>query len=176
MNLVSNSSIQNIRVSVTTSPNGRDSSKTAETEFQFPASLADSNSSTDESYSTMISNFVSENLAKTSKFDDDSTFDHRPLLDLISQLNRRHTLNESPLPIESTSNEILPPKLLSPFRPMIVHKKQQVKDFLFFISNIYLVFQRNQLVHWKSLNLLRYFLDEIVEHQSYVVIRSIVQI
>lgn len=126
LHLVSNSSIQNIRVSVTTSPNDRESGKTAETHFSFATPVINH----DESYSTMISNFVSENLAKSSKLDDDTTFDHRPLLDLITQLNRRHTLNESssssPTPIPTTSNEILPAKLLSPFRPMIVHKKQQV--------------------------------------------------
>ena len=130
VDLVSNSSIQNIRVSVTTSPNDRESGKTAETHFSFPTPVTNH----DESYSTMISNFVSENLAKSSKLDDDTTFDHRPLLDLITQLNRRHTLNEPPPIDPTTSNEILPSKLLSPFQPMIVHKKHQVsfsRHFLF---------------------------------------------
>lgn len=129
---------------MTTSPNDRQSSKTAETHFSFP--------NPDESYSTMISNFVSENLAKSSKLDDESTFDHRPLLDLITQLNRRHTLNEPSTPIDSTiSNEILPPKSLNPFRPMIVHKKHQVSIISF--ENIFpnLLFFRNPLAH---LNLL----------------------
>jgi len=94
----------------------------------------------------MISNFVTENLVKTSKFDEDETFDRRPLLDLISELNRRHTLNQSPIihpherdpsnetrTVSPTSSDILPPKPLSPFRPVIVHKKHQVNKKKIFI-------------------------------------------
>ena len=92
-----------------------------------------------------MSNFLTENLAVTNPLDEDETFDRRPLLDLINELNRRHTLNQSatPLPLdddgggvdkEDLSNErrippsipTLPPKSFSPFRPIILHKKYQV--------------------------------------------------
>ncbi len=119
---------------MSSSPHG----KTVQTQFSFPSSTV--TTPNDESYSKMISNFVTENLVKTSKFDDDETFDRRPLLDLISELNRRHTLNQSPIihsnardqsterrTISPTPSDILPPKPLSPFRPVIVHRKYQVK-------------------------------------------------
>jgi hypothetical protein len=131
--------VQNVRVSVSSSPRGQEPSKTVQTQFTYPSPTV--TTPNDESYSKMISNFVTENLVKTSKFDDEETFDRRPLLDLISELNRRHTLNQYPSRIESQErdqsierrtvsppipSDILPPKALSPFRPMIVHKKQQV--------------------------------------------------
>jgi hypothetical protein len=128
---------------VSSSPHG----KTVQTQFSFPSSTV--TTPNDESYSKMISNFVTENLVKTSKFDDDETFDRRPLLDLISELNRRHTLNQSPQEIDQsierrtvspTPSDILPPKALSPFRPVIVHKKQQVKLNISFEKNIFIQF------------------------------------
>ena len=101
-----------------------------------------------ENYSSMMSNFLTENLAGTNPLDEEETFDRRPLLDLINELNRRHTLNQSAtlLPLddddddnddndnEDLSNErrispstpTLPPKSFSPFRPIILHKKYQV--------------------------------------------------
>jgi hypothetical protein len=139
--IVSNSSVQNIRVCVSSSPNGNEAGQTAQTEFSFPSpAAATTTTSNEESYSSMISNFVSENLVKTSKLDEDETFDRRPLLDLISELNRRHTLNQSPIihpherdqsterrTVSPSSSDIQPPKSLSPFRPVIVHRKYQVK-------------------------------------------------
>jgi hypothetical protein len=138
--IVSNSSVQNVRVSVSSSRHGDELGKSVQTEFCFPSPVTTTTkNSNDESYSSMISNFVSENLVKTSKLDDEETFDRRPLLDLISELNRRHTLNQSPTihshdtdqssqnrTISPIPTDILPPKSLSPFRPVIVHRKHQV--------------------------------------------------
>lgn len=132
--LVSNSSVQNVRVSVSSSPHGNEPEKIAQTQFPFPSPTKTSPTD-DASYSAMMSNFVSENLVKTSKLDEEETFNRQPLLDLISELNRRHTLNQSPIihsperdqSIERTPTNILPPKPLSPFRPVIVHRKHQVK-------------------------------------------------
>ena len=85
-------------------------------------------------------NFASENPTRSSKLDEEETFDHRPLLDLISELNRRHTQNQSSTSLSAdkgqsleqrrlslSPTDILPPKPLSPFRPVIVHRKYQVK-------------------------------------------------
>jgi hypothetical protein len=84
----------------------------------------------------MISNFVTENLVEPSKLlGEDETFDRRPLLDLMRTLNQspvihpvrrdqsieRRTMSPTP------SDVILPPKSLSPFRPVIVRRKYQVK-------------------------------------------------
>ena len=134
-----NSSIQRVRVSVSSSPQGNDLAKSVQTQFTFPSSSNDDASRKDNAYSTMISNFVSENLAEPSKLDVEETFDRRPLLDLISELNRRHTLNQPPvvpalhrdrsldrITTSPSPTDILPPKPLSPFRPVIVHKKYQV--------------------------------------------------
>ncbi|CAF3871802.1 unnamed protein product [Adineta steineri] len=128
----SSSSIQRVRVSVSSSPQGSELEKNIQTQFSYPSIP------NDESYSSMISNFVSENLTTPTKFDEEETFDRRPLLDLISELNRRHTLNQSTIipqldrdlsierkPLSPTPIDILPPKSLSPFRPVIVHKKYQ---------------------------------------------------
>lgn len=127
---------------MSSSPNGNEPGQITQTQFSFPSPTT--TNSNEESYSSMISNFVTENLVKTSKFDEDETFDRRPLLDLISELNRRHTLNQSPQEIDQsierrtvspTPSDILPPKSLSPFRPVIVHKKYQVnKNTLIWFS------------------------------------------
>ncbi|CAF1410486.1 unnamed protein product [Rotaria sordida] len=71
------------------------------------------------------------------------TFDRRPLLDFISELNRRHALNQSstiPSPpppfnnndqsiktrtLSPSPTDIRLPKPLSPFRPVILHRKYQ---------------------------------------------------
>ena len=129
---------------MSSSPQGNEFGDSVPTQFSFPSPTKttsnEESSSKDGSYSSMISNFVSANLAEPSKLDDEETFDHRPLLDLISELNRRHTLNQSPIipPLDRDQSmerriaspspiDILPPKPLSPFRPVIVHRKYQVK-------------------------------------------------
>jgi hypothetical protein len=148
-----NSSVQSIRVSVSSSPHGNDLTKTAETQFSFPSLSTtipnEETSAKGDSYASMISNFVSENLVEPSKSDEEETFDRRPLLDLISELNRRRTLNQSPTikdqsierrTVSPTPSDILPPKPLSPFRPVIVHRKYQVKQIsflLFYFKNSY---------------------------------------
>jgi len=134
----SNRSVQNVRVRVSSSPSRNEPEKIVQTQFSFPSPTK--TTANDESYSSMISNFVSENLVETSKPDEEALFNHRPLLDLINDLNRRHTLNQSPIihsnerdqsierrTISPTPSDILPPKPLSPFRPVIVHRKYQVK-------------------------------------------------
>ncbi|CAF2791087.1 unnamed protein product [Rotaria sp. Silwood2] len=143
----SNSSIQSVRVSVSSSPHRNETDKTVKTHFSFPSSSKmisnketsnKETSSKDDSYSSIISDFVSENLVEPSKLDEEETFDRRPLLDLISELNRRHTLNQSSTipPIDNDQSiktrtfspsptDIRPPKPLSPFRPVIVHRKYQ---------------------------------------------------
>ncbi len=138
---------------MSSSPNGNEPGQIVQTQFSFPSPTTTTNSN-EESYSSMISNFVTENLVKTSKFDEDETFDRRPLLDLISELNRRHTLNQSPIihpheidqsnerrTVSPTPSDVLPPKSLSPFRPVIVHKKYQVNkkkhiNIIFFLKII----------------------------------------
>ncbi|CAF1236085.1 unnamed protein product [Rotaria sordida] len=126
----SNSSVQSVRVSVSSSPHRKESDKSVKTKFSFPSP-------------TKIT-LNEENLVEPSKLDEEETFDRRPLLDLISELNRRHTLNQSsstipppPPPIDNNDQsiktrtlspsptDIRPPKLLSPFRPVIVHRKYQ---------------------------------------------------
>ncbi|CAM2722468.1 unnamed protein product [Rotaria socialis] len=139
---ISNSSVQSVRVSVSSTDHENDLAKAVKTQLSFPSSSKmipnEGNTSNDDSYSSIISNFVSENLVESSKIDEDETFDRRPLLDLISELNRRHTLNQSSTipPLDSdqsikartfspTPTDIRPPKPLSPFRPVIVHRKYQ---------------------------------------------------
>jgi len=129
---------------VSSSPHENDLGKSVHTQFSFPSPTKttpnEESSSKDNSYSSMISNFVSENLAEPSILDEEQTFDRRPLLDLISELNRRHTLNQSPTipPLDRDQSierrtaspspiAFLPPKSFSPFRPVIVHRKYQVK-------------------------------------------------
>jgi len=146
---VSNSSVQNVRVSVSSLPNNAES----QLSYPTPRALPDSNPN-DESLSSMISNFVSENLNKSSKYDDEETFDRRPLLELISELNRRHTLNSTSQvrdrtvsPSPTPSDIILPPKPLSPFRPMIVHKKNQVNSsYNKLFRQIYVLFRKQSVV------------------------------
>lgn len=61
-------------------------------------------------------------------------YDHRPLRDLIQRNN-------------SQPANILPPKSIPPFQPVILHKKYQVLRFLH-ERNFYLIFKkRNQLVN-----------------------------
>lgn len=122
-----------------------ESEKLLQTQFSFPSHSTTSCANEklkpkDDSYSSIIPNFVSKNLVEPSKLDEEETFDRRPLLDLISELNRRHTLNQSSImshhdndqlirtrTLSPTSTDIRPPVLLSPFRPVIVHRKYQVK-------------------------------------------------
>lgn len=146
--IVSNSSVQSIRLSVSSPPHENELENTVKTQFSFPLNPKPTStvedSSKDDSYSSIISNFLSENLVESSKLDDEETFDHRPLLDLISELNRRHTLNQSSdistfdtdqstrtRTFSSSPTDIQPPKPLSPFRPVIVHRKYQVKRILY---------------------------------------------
>ena len=120
---------------MSSSPRGRESGQNCATEFPSPSPVKD------DSYSTMISNFVSENLSQSAKFnEEDGTFNHRPLLDLISELNRRHTSKQSSIPVDQKENsierisptDIQPAKAFSPFRPVIVHRKYQVNELLIF--------------------------------------------
>ncbi|CAF1460082.1 unnamed protein product, partial [Rotaria sordida] len=145
---ISNSSIQSVRVSVSSSPHRKELEMSIKTKFSFPSSSKiTSNEGTslkDDSYSSTISNFVSENLVEPSILDDEETFDRRPLLDFISELNRRHALNQSstiPSPppppfnnndqsiktrtLSPSPTDIRLPKPLSPFRPVILHRKYQ---------------------------------------------------
>ncbi|CAF3382695.1 unnamed protein product [Rotaria sp. Silwood1] len=122
--LTSNSCIQSVRVSVSSPTN--DNKYLDKPEPQSPT------------YSSMISNFIRENLNEQPQFDDkEETFNHRPLLDLINELNQRNSLKQtqyvpeldhhhhqtlSPSPSPS---RILPPKQLPTFTPVIVHRKYQ---------------------------------------------------
>ncbi len=103
--VVSNSSIQRVRVSV--------SSSSHQNEF------IQKSKSKSPNYSSVIENFVKENHNKQEK-----SFDRRPLLDLINEMNQSESLNRN-------KKIILPPKQISPFKPIILHKKYQVS----FIQN-----------------------------------------
>ncbi len=103
--VVSNSSIQRVRVSVSSSPH--------QNEF------IQKSKSKSPNYSSVIENFVKENHNKQEK-----SFDRRPLLDLINEMNQSESLNRN-------KKIILPPKQISPFKPIILHKKYQVS----FIQN-----------------------------------------
>ncbi|CAF3358005.1 unnamed protein product [Rotaria sp. Silwood1] len=139
---ISNSSVQSVRISVSSSPHRHESDKPVKTQFSFPSSSKltsnEEISSKNDSSLSKGSNVVSENLIEPSKLDEEETFDRRPLLDLISELNRRHTINQSPTipPLDNDQSiktilfptsptDIRPPKPLSPFRPVIVHRKYQ---------------------------------------------------
>ncbi|CAF1059591.1 unnamed protein product [Rotaria sordida] len=117
----SNSFIQSVSVSV--------SSPSDENEFiEKPEPQS-------PTYSSMITNFVRENLNDQQKFDDkEETFNQRPLLDLINEINQRNTFNQTQyVPdidqqfthLSPSSSTILPPKQLPSFSPVILHKKYQ---------------------------------------------------
>lgn len=65
--------------------------------------------------------------------EDKQNFDRRPLLDLLNQLNQHKELNQSDnidksrKTLSPSPSKILPPKQISPFRPVILHKKSQVR-------------------------------------------------
>ncbi len=104
--VVSNSSIQSVRVSVRSSSYQNEMMK-----------------KTEEPTGT-CSSFVQE---------DEQNFDRRPLLDLLNQLNQHKELNQSDnidksrKTLSPSPSKILPPKQISPFRPVILHKKSQVR-------------------------------------------------
>ena len=82
-------------------------------------------------------------------------FDRRPLLNLISELHRRQIGDQSiPKPSifsgqqNNLSNSMLPPKLLTPFRPIIVHKKYQVMISCCFF--VWLIINGNHLFSFKG--------------------------
>jgi hypothetical protein len=107
--VVSNSSIQRVRISVSSSPYHHE--MIHKSELQSPT------------YSSMISNFIQENLNEETKL-----FDRRPLLDLLNEHNQLPELenNEKNRKTFSPSpSRILPPKQFSLFRP-VIHKKYQV--------------------------------------------------
>jgi len=104
--VVSNSSIQSVRVSVRSS-----------------------------SYQNEMMKKTEEPTATSSSFvqEDKQNFDRRPLLDLLNQLNQHKELNQSDnidksrKTLSPSPSKILPPKQISPFRPVILHKKSQVR-------------------------------------------------
>jgi len=110
--VASNSSIQRVRVSVSssTSPYQNEINQKSDSESQ--------------NYSSMIENFVEENIKK--KDEDIQKFDRRPLLDLINGLNQTEDIDRNKKDISLSSSKILPPKQISPFKPIILHKKYQV--------------------------------------------------
>ncbi len=115
--VVSNSSIQRVRISVSSSPYHHEMIQ--KFELQSPT------------YSSMISNFIQENLNEETHVDqqeEKKLFDRRPLLDLLNECNQLPELenNEKNRKTFSPSpSRILPPKQFSLFRP-VIHKKYQV--------------------------------------------------
>ncbi len=108
--VVSNSSIQRVRVSV--------SSSSHQNEF------IQKSKSKSPNYSSVIENFLKENHNKQEEEEEKKSFDRRPLLDLINEINQSESFNRN-------KRIILPPKQISPFKPIILHKKYQVS----FIQN-----------------------------------------
>lgn len=112
--LVSNSSIQRVRVSVS-------------------SSLHENEISKDESpnYSSLIENFVEKNVKEKEEEKTKESFDHRPLLNLINELNQSEHIQPNKNIPSLSSSKILPAKQISPFKPIILHKKYQVEFCLY---------------------------------------------
>ena len=111
MKIVSNSSIQSVRVSVSSSPYQNEMIKTSD----GPTATCSS------------STIVEENQVDREK----ENFDRRPLLDLINQLNQNNNIEQNRKTLSPSPTKILPAKQISPFRPVILRKKYQVLSIYF---------------------------------------------
>ncbi|CAF1262464.1 unnamed protein product [Rotaria magnacalcarata] len=113
-----------------------DSISTIHTESTSATSeLSSSNYTESPTYSSMISNFIRGNLDEQINLNNkEDSFNRRPLLDLIHELNQHNTsthvqyvpnLGDNIKSLLPSPLRIVPPKQLPTFTPVIVHRKYQ---------------------------------------------------